>query len=101
MRKIVLTIAVAAAALSLSACDSIDLTKQGQATEAPAAAAAEQTSAAEPPAAATVAGVKVREDATLGKVVTDCRCGASRAGGRCWTSPSACSASCRCWSSGG
>ena len=76
MRKIVLTIAVAAAALSLSACDSIDLTKQDQATEAPAAAdeqagAAEQTGTAAPPAAATVAGVKVREDATLGKVVTD------------------------------
>jgi predicted lipoprotein with Yx(FWY)xxD motif len=67
----------AAAALSLSACDSIDLTKQDQAAEAPAAAgteapaaAAAATSAA-PSAAATVAGVKVHEDATLGKVVTD------------------------------
>lgn len=78
MRKIVLTLAVAAAAaLSLSACDSIDLTKQDQAAEAPAAgteapAAAETTAAAAPSsAAAAVVGVKVREDATLGKVVTD------------------------------
>lgn len=77
MRKLVLTIAVAAAAaLSLSACDSIDLTKQDQTAQAPAAAAgteaaAGQTSAAAPSAAATVAGVKVRDDATLGKVVTD------------------------------
>ncbi len=80
MRKIVLTLAVAAAAaLSLSACDSIDLTKQDQAAEAPAAGgaevpAAEATTAAAATAttaAATVVGVKVREDATLGKVVTD------------------------------
>ncbi|MFC4038244.1 hypothetical protein ACFO1B_07400 [Dactylosporangium siamense] len=80
MRKIVLTLAVAAAAaLSLSACDSIDLTKGGQAAsgaEAPAAAAATEAPAAAatsaaPSAAANVAGVKVHEDATLGKVVTD------------------------------
>jgi predicted lipoprotein with Yx(FWY)xxD motif len=79
MRKIVLTLAVAAAAaLSLSACDSIDLTKQDQAatgTEAPAAGteapAAAATSAAAPSAAANVVGLKVRDDATLGKVVTD------------------------------
>lgn len=76
MRKIVLTLAVAAAAaLSLSACDSIDLTKQDQAAEAPAAGteapAAETTTAAAPSAAANVVGVKVRQDATLGKVVTD------------------------------
>ncbi|GAB3862790.1 hypothetical protein ACFPIJ_55345 [Dactylosporangium cerinum] len=76
MRKIVLTLAVAAAAaLSLSACDSIDLTKGDQAgAEAPAAAApaaATTSAAASPSAAANVAGVKVHEDATLGKVVTD------------------------------
>ncbi|GAA1506504.1 hypothetical protein GCM10009827_020330 [Dactylosporangium maewongense] len=81
MRKMILTLAVAAAAaLSLTACDSIDLTKQDQAAtgaEAPAAAetgngtpAAAGTAAATT-AAATVAGVKVRDDATLGKVVTD------------------------------
>ncbi|MEV4138193.1 hypothetical protein AB0J72_39235 [Dactylosporangium sp. NPDC049742] len=74
MRKMILTLAVAAAAaLSLTACDSIDLTKQDQAaTGAEAPAATEAPAAAAPSsAAATVAGVKVRDDATLGKVVTD------------------------------
>jgi predicted lipoprotein with Yx(FWY)xxD motif len=81
MRKFVLTLAVAAAAVALSACDSIDLTKQDQATgaeapaEVPAAAGTEAPAAAgtsaAPANAATVVGVKVRDDATLGKVVTD------------------------------
>ena len=84
MRKFVLTVAVAAAAaLSLSACDSIDLTKQDQAapaaageTAAAGATAAGDTGAAAPASAAastagTVSGLKVRDDATLGKVVTD------------------------------
>ncbi|MET7417492.1 hypothetical protein [Dactylosporangium sp. NPDC005555] len=78
MRKIVLTLAVAAvAALSLTGCDSIDLTKQDQAAtgaEAPAAgtgAPAPAATSAAPSAAANVAGVKVRDDATLGRVVTD------------------------------
>ncbi|GGM35303.1 hypothetical protein ACFFX1_44060 [Dactylosporangium sucinum] len=72
MRKFVLTLAVAAAAaLSLSACGAIDLTKQN--TDQPAAAAPATTAAApaSPAPAAGVAGLKVARNDTLGTVVTD------------------------------
>ncbi|MET7397246.1 hypothetical protein ABZS66_27555 [Dactylosporangium sp. NPDC005572] len=71
MRKFVLTLAVAAAAaLSLSACGAIDLTKQNN--DQPAAAAQSEAPAAASSAPATnVVGLKVAQNDTLGKVVTD------------------------------
>jgi len=73
MRKFALTLAVAAAAMALSACGSIDLTKKNAepAAEAPAAAAPSSEAAPSPSKAAPVKGLKVVADATLGKVVTD------------------------------
>lgn len=77
MRKFVLTLAVAAAAaLTLTGCDSIDLTKQDDQAAAPAAPAAASEKPSEKPAekatgATEVKGLKVTDDATLGKVVTD------------------------------
>jgi predicted lipoprotein with Yx(FWY)xxD motif len=81
MRKIVLTLAVAAAAFSLSACGAIDLTKGND--NAPAAPAAAGNGAVESPAPETpaakassapagkVIGARVAQLPTLGKVVTD------------------------------
>ena len=78
MRKFVLTVAVAAAAMALTGCGAIDLTKKNaeQAPAAPAPAAeapAEQAPAADPTSASAgkVIGAKLAESLTLGKVVTD------------------------------
>jgi predicted lipoprotein with Yx(FWY)xxD motif len=74
MRKTVLTLVVAAAAaLSMSACGSVDLTKKDSAPSGqPSASSASSAPSGSTTSAPTNAsGVKVAENATLGKVVTD------------------------------